>query len=81
MNNKHSLFPLFLGTTLLFGLASCNNDGSGNTIGKTDEAKAYVAEKYVNFTEGEPATLIGWKSQMTNPASKPNPAIPISARR
>ena len=40
MNNKHSLFPLFLGTTLLFGLAGCDNDGSGNTIGKTDEAKA-----------------------------------------
>ena len=69
MNNKHSLFPLFLGTTLLFGLASCDNDGSGNTIGKTDEAKAYVAEKYVNFTEGEPATLIGCADGYSNNGS------------
>ena len=69
MNTKNSLFPLLLGTTLLFGLASCDNDGSGNTVANKDEAKAYVSEKYVNFSEGEPATLIGCADGYSNNGS------------
>ena len=69
MKRLNSLFPLLLGSTLLFGLASCDNDGSGNTVADAKEAKAYVSEKYVDFTEGEPATLIGCADGYSNNGS------------